>query len=187
MHACSSRTGIALNAYFNNPSSTKTSASWALTTEFVLLYLAQMDSNDPFPPRRAGGALRPTGTTASRRPGVTARDIGARSSHREVKVGPLSPERAHPHLGLATCPASVPSPTRRVHVTLATTPQSHFWRQAFFERMGCSAFTLSRHGHCTVLLPCESPHLEAADAEQGARGGRGRAARRARAKGREYC
>ena len=83
--------------------------------EFVLLYLARkMDSNDRYLPAARALVERcgATGTTASRlSPGVTARDIGARSSHREVKVGPLLPQTcASAPWPIATCPASVPSP-----------------------------------------------------------------------------
>ena len=95
--------------------------------EFLLLYLARkMDSNDRYLPAARALVERcgATGTTASRlSPGVTARDIGARSSHREVKVGPLSPQhrRVHPHYG--PLPRALPlclPPRDACMLTLAT-------------------------------------------------------------------
>ena len=137
--------------------------------EFVLLYLARkMDSNDRYLPAARALVERcgATGTIASRlSPGVTARDIGARSSHREVKVGPLSPQhrRVHPHYG--PLPRALPlclPPTRRVHAN----PRHNRHNRTSGARHSSNAWGHSaasslcpRHGHCTtpVLPPCEEP------------------------------
>ena len=102
--------------------------------EFVLVYLARkMDSNDRYLPaaRALVGRCGATGTTASRlSPVVTARDIGARSSHPEVKARrtahgrhachpPLTPPRfVTPAGGAAGKPVGVRAEAARVGAAL---------------------------------------------------------------------